>query len=820
MKISIQPRPRRESIPHSALAVPSGLLLLILAAPSRLGAQTPQTPRPLHVQSAAIQRAKPNDQRTPAGHMIGGELHIELEVVRGAWYPRGTNGPRIVTPAFAEVGHAPRVPGPLLRMSAGTPIHVTIHNTLDRPIAVRGLLDRATMAPVRRPRALALAVLPAFAFARPLVIAPGETGETTFKPTEAVSSFYYATTLPPGAPPSAVAASAQPRLREGALTGALVVDPRGTSPPHGERVLMITRWNSPGESDSWKMMVNGESWPFTERLQYTVGDTVHWRVINASDIDHPMHLHGFYFTVDALGDTQRDTVFATDPAHVVTQMMQEFSSMRVSWEASRPGDWLFHCHLIQHIGASQHLAAEHTAQSGVHDHGAESDADPMAGLIVGITIHPAPGTHVADEPPARTIELWTGRRPNAYGSAPELGFVIQHGATAPPADSTRVPGTPLILTRGQPTAIVVHNRLRFPFSVHWHGLEIRSLYDGVPGWSGMPGATMPPIATGDSVRVILTPPRAGTFIYHTHGEPGYELAQGLYGPLLVLPPGETWDREHDRIFTLASHGANAGAAPAINGRVWPEPERFDVGNTYRLRFIQISADEFKRIRLLENGKPIEWRPIAKDGRDLPASRSRIGAATIGMGVGETRDFAWTPREPGVYVLEVTTEFYPRFGGIAVQRMAFGVGDVPDTELRRAQRPAVPFTSLTAAERARYIGTFAGRPAPGAPELVVRIWEANHQLHGSFPTPRAASSAARSGLLLAIGKDRLAVGRDLDGLAHLLGPEYQFSSGSGDTLEQLDVEAQGEVLVRLARVPEDSISNTPERAGSPRRRDTP
>ncbi|HEX5387094.1 MAG TPA: multicopper oxidase domain-containing protein [Gemmatimonadales bacterium] len=771
--------------------------------------------------SPAPPRAEPNDQRTPAGHLVGGQLRVDLEVVQAAWYPRGADGPRILTPAFAEVGRAPQVPGPFLRASAGTPIHVTLHNTLDRPIAVRGLLDRATMAPVRRPPALALAVLPAFAFAEPLVIAPGETGEATFTPTEAVSSFYYATTLPPGAPPSAVAASAVPRLREGALMGALVVDPRGSPRPKGERVLMITRWNAPGENDTWKMMVNGESWPFTEHLQYTVGDTVHWRVINASDIDHPMHLHGFYFTVNTLGDTQHDTLFTVDPPQVVTQMMQEYSAMRVSWVASRPGDWLFHCHLIQHIGESQHLVGERAAHAGAHAHAAGSDEDPMAGLVVGITIHPAPGTRVADKPPVRTIELWTGRRPNVYGSAPELGFVIQQGATPPPLDSTRVPGTPLILTRGQPTAIVIHNRLRFPFSVHWHGLEIRSLYDGVPGWSGMPGATMPPIAPGDSVRVILTQPRAGTFIYHTHGEPGYELSQGLYGPLLVLPPGETWDRTHDRIFTLASHGATFGAAPAINGRVWPEPERFDVGATYRLRFIQISADEFKRIRLLRDGKAVMWRPIAKDGRDLPASRSRIGAATTGMGVGETRDFAWTPREPGVYVLEVTTEFYPRFGGTAVQRMAFGVGDVSDAELRRAQQPAIPFTRLTTAERARYIGTFTGRPnAPGAPELVVRIWEENHRLHGTFPTPKAASGGARSGRLLAIGKDSLAVGRDLDGLAHLLGPKYRFSSGSGTTLDELDVEAQGQVLVRLTRVPDDPAPKVPRGATSPRARPVP
>ena len=47
------------------------------------------------------------------------------------------------------------------------------------------------------------------------------------------------------------------------------------------------------------MAINGRSWPHTQRLLATVGDTLHWRVINASPEIHPMHLHGFYYRVDA-----------------------------------------------------------------------------------------------------------------------------------------------------------------------------------------------------------------------------------------------------------------------------------------------------------------------------------------------------------------------------------------------------------------------------------------------------------------------------------------------------------------------------------------
>ena len=53
-------------------------------------------------------------------------------------------------------------------------------------------------------------------------------------------------------------------------------------------------------------MINGQSWPATERLTYQRGRRVRWRLINLSSQVHPMHLHGFYFVVDSVGDGMRD----------------------------------------------------------------------------------------------------------------------------------------------------------------------------------------------------------------------------------------------------------------------------------------------------------------------------------------------------------------------------------------------------------------------------------------------------------------------------------------------------------------------------------
>lgn len=53
-----------------------------------------------------------------------------------------------------------------------------------------------------------------------------------------------------------------------------------------------------------------------------------------------------------------------------------------------------------------------------------------------------------------------------------------------------------------------------------------------------------------------------------------------------------------------------------------------------------------------NGEPIEWRPLAKDGADLPAGATRPGAARRRLAVGETFDAEFVPDAPGEYELVV------------------------------------------------------------------------------------------------------------------------------------------------------------------------
>jgi len=189
--------------------------------------------------------------------------------------------------------------------------------------------------------------------------------------------------------------------------------------------------------------------------------------------------------------------------------------------------------------------------------------------------------------------------------------------------------------------------------VHWHGIELESYFDGVAGWSGTTTRLAPMIAPGDSFVARFTPPRAGTFIYHTHNEPGEELASGLYAPLIVLEPGAHFNPRRERVLVLATGGPGLTAPTVVNGKASPDTIQLVAGETYRLRVIDISSNEAHRLALRGPAGDATWRPLARDGRDLPADRQVVQPARVNTAAGVTMDVEVAPAAPGDYALDVT-----------------------------------------------------------------------------------------------------------------------------------------------------------------------
>lgn len=604
------------------------------------------TPRPLRSVRIApgpsiATDALANDNTVAAGTLNGGVLTVALELKPSVWHPDGPAGVTIPIAAFAETGKAASIPGPMLRVVAGTEIRASVHNLLDARAVVHGLRDHDGIADS-------------------LVLAPGETRDVRFTASSVGTHFYFARTTTSKAILS--------RGVDSQLTGAFIVDPPGTdasSHVRRDRVFVITAWDdtlvnarSPyGPRQVYA--INGLSWPHTERLSYTVGDTVRWRVVNVSNHAHPMHLHGFYFSVSSRGTSVADTLYAPQARrNAVTEFMSAATTMSLQWVPDRPGNWLYHCHFINHIDTALRLeSSSHDAMSSMnHRH----FADAMSGLVMAISVRDTSTTRrlKAPEPVRHRLRLFVTERPNSTGTQSSYGFVLQEGAREPAADSIRLPGSTLVLHQGEPTQITVINRAHHATDIHWHGMELESYYDGVAGWSGADTRTAPFIAPGDSFVVKLTPRRAGTFIYHSHADDLTQLTGGLYGALLVLPPHAQRDTT-ERVVILADSAAPdmKDTPPSIiNGSSVPAPIEMRAGVTHRIRFIGISAISVRKVRLLDDSTLVSWKLLAKDGQDLPAWQQVVVPATARIGAGETMDVAFTPSHTGQFTLEISAVF--------------------------------------------------------------------------------------------------------------------------------------------------------------------
>jgi manganese oxidase len=288
-----------------------------------------------HLPAPAASAAVPNDNRAGVGTLRDGVLTVRLVARAAAWRPDGPAGCALAVHAFAEEGKPARIPGPMIRVAAGTEVLVSVRNALPTAIWVRGLQDRSP------------------GIFDSVEVAPAATREFRFVATAPGAWYYWAGSANAHYPASGA---------NGQLVGALVVDAprRAGSAPAADRVMVLTRWTPTGTQENRGFQLNafnGQSWPNTERLTYTAGDSVFWHVINASDATHEMHLHGFYFRTDARG-YDIDSVRAARAGiggMRVTGVLRPGEWNSIAWSPDRPGNWLYHCHLLTHMSGDQRL---------------------------------------------------------------------------------------------------------------------------------------------------------------------------------------------------------------------------------------------------------------------------------------------------------------------------------------------------------------------------------------------------------------------------------------------------------------------------------
>jgi FtsP/CotA-like multicopper oxidase with cupredoxin domain len=101
-----------------------------------------------------------------------------------------------------------------------------------------------------------------------------------------------------------------------------------------------------------RMTLHGHDWLINGETHHQdapvkAGELQIWDVVNDTSMDHPFHLHGFFFQVIAI-----DGVRVAPHAWEDTVNVRAKGSVTLAFRPdARPGQWMYHCHILEHHAA-------------------------------------------------------------------------------------------------------------------------------------------------------------------------------------------------------------------------------------------------------------------------------------------------------------------------------------------------------------------------------------------------------------------------------------------------------------------------------------
>jgi FtsP/CotA-like multicopper oxidase with cupredoxin domain len=179
---------------------------------------------------------------------------------------------------------------------------------------------------------------------------------------------------------------------------------------------------------------------------------------------------------------------------------------------------------------------------------------------------------------------------------------------------------------------------------------------------------MQAIPQNDSAEIRMTPQRAGTFIYHSHYDEARQMRAGIVGAVIVTEPGK-WDPTRDFPIVISSPSDSVAEESSVlfNGATTPLVLELRRGTTYRLRLANITtARPGLRLELKQDTLVNTWRPVAKDGVDLPATARGARPSRQALSIGETLDVEVLLVRPGDYKLEALTRVGTLLGTLPIR----------------------------------------------------------------------------------------------------------------------------------------------------------
>lgn len=98
------------------------------------------------------------------------------------------------------------------------------------------------------------------------------------------------------------------------------------------------------EAGNVRFFVNEKQWPDVAPWTPGAGVSV-FEVVNESEMDHPFHLHGFFFQVLSRNDVAEASARRVwkDTINIPAK-----SSIKAIARFDEPGRWMYHCHILEH----------------------------------------------------------------------------------------------------------------------------------------------------------------------------------------------------------------------------------------------------------------------------------------------------------------------------------------------------------------------------------------------------------------------------------------------------------------------------------------
>ncbi|WP_018622782.1 multicopper oxidase domain-containing protein [Spirosoma luteum] len=106
-----------------------------------------------------------------------------------------------------------------------------------------------------------------------------------------------------------------------------------------------------------------------------------------------------------------------------------------------------------------------------------------------------------------------------------------------------IPGPTMRFMEGDVAVIRVHNKLKTETSLHWHGLLVPNIQDGVSYLE------TPPILAGKTRTFEYPLVQSGTFWFHSHTR--YQEQLGVYGSIVIQPQQQVHKVDHDLVILMS-----------------------------------------------------------------------------------------------------------------------------------------------------------------------------------------------------------------------------------------------------------------------------